>query len=173
MWWMMSRVLITGMSGTGKTTIVRELSSRGYKAVDLDCDAFSMWVTAEPDPEFPDNEVQPGRDWVWREDRVRALLSGHDDDPLFVSGCASNMAQFVASFDLIVLLSAPDAVIVERLGSRQGSAYGQSPEEVARVLRLRQTVEPHLRQIAGLEIDTSDPDQSAAALVLRHMGRNP
>lgn len=166
-------VLITGMSGTGKTTIVRDLSSRGYTAVDLDSDAYSMWITAAPDPGDPDNEVKPGQDWVWREDRVRALLSQHDDGPLFVSGCASNMTRFIASFDLIVLLTAPDAVIVQRLGSRQGPAYGQSPEEVARVLRLRQTVEPHLRQIAGLEIDTSDPAQSAAALLLRHMGMTP
>lgn len=162
------KVLITGMSGTGKTTIVRDLSSRGYTAVDLDGDAY-----AAPDPDDPDNEVKPGQDWVWREDRVRALLSGHHDGPLFVSGCASNMTRFIARFDLIVLLTAPDAVIVERLGSRQGPAYGQSPEEMARVLRLRLTVEPHLRQIAGLEIDTSDPDQSAAAQVLRHMGMNP
>ncbi|HKV00254.1 MAG TPA: AAA family ATPase [Vineibacter sp.] len=166
----MKKVLITGMSGTGKTTIVRDLSSRGYTAVDLDGDAYSMWVTAAPDPDDPDNEVKPGQDWVWREDRVHELLSRHDDGPLFVSGCASNMTRFVARFDLIVLLSAPDAVIVARLGSRQGSGYGQSPEEVARVLRLRQTVEPHLRQIADLEIDTSDPDQSAATLVLQHMG---
>jgi len=169
----MAKVLITGMSGTGKTTIVLELSSRGYRAVDLDCDAFSMWVTAAPGPDDSDNEVKPGQDWVWREDRVRALLSQHDDGPLFVSGCASNMTRFIASFDLIVLLTAPDAVIVERLGSRQGSAYGQSPAEVVRVLRLRQTVEPHLRQIAGLEIDTNDPDESAAALVLRHLGMDP
>lgn len=167
---MMTKVLITGMSGTGKTTIVLELSSRGYRAVDLDSDAYSMWITAAPDLGDPDNEVKPGQDWVWQEDRVRALLSQHDDGPLFVSGCASNMTRFIARFDLIVLLTAPDAVIVERLGSRQGSAYGQTPEEMARVLRLRQSVEPHLRQIADLEIDTSDPDQSAAALVLQHMG---
>jgi len=169
----MAKVLITGMSGTGKTTIVLELSCRGYRAVDLDSDAYSMWITATPDPDDPDNEVKPGLDWVWREDRVRALLSLHDDGTLFVSGCASNMSPFIANFDLVVLLTAPDAVIVQRLRSRQGSAYGQSPEEMARVLRLRQTIEPLLRRIAGLEIDTSDPDQSAAALVLQHMGMNP
>ena len=30
------RVLITGMSGTGKSSVVAELSARGYKAVDAD-----------------------------------------------------------------------------------------------------------------------------------------
>jgi dephospho-CoA kinase len=40
----MKRVLITGMSGTGKSTVILELAARGYKAVDLDSDEFSEWT---------------------------------------------------------------------------------------------------------------------------------
>jgi predicted ATPase len=32
----MKRVLLTGMSGTGKSTVIKELAARGYKAVDTD-----------------------------------------------------------------------------------------------------------------------------------------
>ena len=32
----MKRVLLTGMSGTGKSTVINELAARGYKAVDID-----------------------------------------------------------------------------------------------------------------------------------------
>ena len=32
----MKRVLLTGMSGTGKSTVINELAARGYKAVDTD-----------------------------------------------------------------------------------------------------------------------------------------
>jgi dephospho-CoA kinase len=41
----MKHILLTGMSGTGKSTIIDELAARGYKAIDADCEAFSMWVT--------------------------------------------------------------------------------------------------------------------------------
>ncbi len=34
------RVLVTGMSGTGKSNVVRELVARGYRAVDTD----DRWV---------------------------------------------------------------------------------------------------------------------------------
>lgn len=30
----MKRVLLTGMSGTGKSTVIRELAARGYRAID-------------------------------------------------------------------------------------------------------------------------------------------
>lgn len=32
----MRRILITGMSGTGKSTVIEHLGSMGFKAVDLD-----------------------------------------------------------------------------------------------------------------------------------------
>lgn len=40
----MKRLLVTGMSGSGKSTIIDELAARGYKAVDADCDEYSEWV---------------------------------------------------------------------------------------------------------------------------------
>src|SRR5262249_26948921 len=103
----MKTILITGMSGTGKSTVILDLQSRGYKAVDLDCDPFSVWIDAEEDPAYPDNEVAPGKDWVWHEGRVRELLAAQDTELLFVSGCASNMSKFYPDFEHVVLLTAP------------------------------------------------------------------
>lgn len=158
------------MSGTGKSTVILDLLSRGYNAADLDNDTFSTWVDADPDPAYPDNEVQPGKDWVWHEERVLELLSAPNTGILFVSGCASNMDKFYPYFKHIILLTAPDAIIVQRLNARQGIAYGQSPEEVARILRLKRDIEPLLRRVADLEIDTSIPDQSAVEWILQHTG---
>jgi adenylate kinase family enzyme len=42
----MSRVLITGMSGTGKSTVVSELMRRGFDAIDLETDEWSKWTMA-------------------------------------------------------------------------------------------------------------------------------
>jgi putative protein kinase ArgK-like GTPase of G3E family len=35
------RVLLTGMSGTGKSTVIGELATLGYKAIDTDADEWS------------------------------------------------------------------------------------------------------------------------------------
>ena len=163
----MKRVLLTGMSGTGKSTVVGELAARGYKAVDADCDEFSEWVAISDDAGVPGSPVEPERDWVWREERIQELLSTEDADVLFLSGCAQNMRKFLPQFDQVVLLSAPAAVIVARLGARTNNPYGKHPDEVTRVLGLLESVEPLLRRAAGHEIDTSAPLDDVVATVLR------
>jgi dephospho-CoA kinase len=151
----MKRILLTGMSGTGKSTVIGALAARGYKAVDADCDEFSEWVEFVGGSDVAGSPVETDRDWVWRENQIQELLSTEDADVLFLSGCASNMGKFLPQFDHVVLLSAPADVIVERLNTRTNNPYGKHPDEVARVLSLRETVEPLLRRAAGHEIDTS------------------
>jgi shikimate kinase len=95
------------------------------------------------------------------------VLSTDEAEVLFVSGCSPNQGKFYPQFDHIVLLTAPAAVIVERLANRTTNPYGKHPDEVARVLYLQQTVEPLLRRGAGLEVDTSAPLDQVVATVLQ------
>ena len=136
----MKRILLTGMSGSGKSTIIDELAARGYKAVDADCDEYSEWVEFIPDSGALESPVEVDRDWVWREDRIQGLLSTEDTDVLFLGGCAENMRKFLPQFDHVILLSAPADVMVERLYTRTNTPYRKHPDETARVLGLMETV---------------------------------
>ncbi len=160
----MKRILVTGMSGVGKSSVIAEIAARGFRAVDLDDAAYSEWV-ASADGTGP-SPLHPGQEWVWREDRVARLLATEGVDVLFVSGCAPNQGKFRDRFDHIVLLSAPAAVMVHRLTSRDTNTYGQHPEEVARSLEFKETVEPILRSVADVEVDTSVDLQQVVASVL-------
>ena len=84
----MRRVLITGMSGTGKSSLVAELAALGYKAIDTDAGC------CEPQPD--------GRQ-RWREDAIQALLATEDTSILFVVGCEENQVKFHSQFDHIIL----------------------------------------------------------------------
>src|SRR5688500_9165009 len=110
----MKLILLTGLSGPGKSTVIDELAARGCKAVDLDNDGYSELVSYTPTSAI-DIPVEPTRDWVWREDRVQELLLTDTSDVLFVSGCAVNMGKFLSQFDHVILLSAPAQVIFDRL----------------------------------------------------------
>ena len=162
----MKRVLLTGISGTGKSTLTRVLAARGYKAIDADTEEWSHWV-AVSGPGIAGTPVKPDQDWMWRADRIGGLLATGDAEVLFLSGCAENMVQFLPQFDHIVLLSAPADVIAARLATRTTNDYGKQPDEVARVLDQIRTVEPLLRRAAGHEIDTSAPLDQVVATVLQ------
>lgn len=150
---MARRLLLTGMSGTGKSSVVQRLAALGYKAVDMDEPGWS--------------EYDSDGEWVWREDRVQELLSSlKDDEVLFVSGCAINQRKFYSQFDSVILLSAPNDVIVERLTTRTNNPYGKHPNELAATLSNLVTVEPLLRKGADHEIVTTLPlDQVVVEVV--------
>ena len=148
---MVKRVLITGMSATGKSAVLTELAARGHKTVDTDDGDWTERV---------------GDEWLWNEDRLGHLLSTDDADVLFVSGTVRNQVKFYGLFDHIVLLSAPDEVMSERLRGRTNNPYGKDPHELAEVLDFKQTVEPSLRRAADLEIDTSVALDQVVARIL-------
>lgn len=153
----MKRVLLTGMSGTGKSSVVRELVARGYKAVDTD-DGWS--------------EIQPDGRQAWREDAIRELLATEDAEVLFLAGCEENQAKFHAQFDHLVLLTAPLETLIERLATRTNNSYGQDPEELRRFLEDVEKVEPLLRRAATAEIETTMPVDEVVTTVLRVVGES-
>jgi len=138
----MAVVLVTGMSGTGKSSALAELARRGHRVVDTDYDGWTD---------------EAGRERVWREDRISELLDGHDAGALFIAGCVPNQARFYPRFDAIVLLSAPLDVILERVGGRDTNDYGKTAEERELIAHDLETVEPLLRAGATAEIDTRAP----------------
>jgi predicted ATPase len=69
-----SAVVVTGMSGTGKSTALAQLGRRGHRIVDTDEPGWTVRV-----------EARHGIEPMWDLDRVGALLDGHRAGWLFVS----------------------------------------------------------------------------------------
>jgi dephospho-CoA kinase len=151
----MRRILLTGMSGTGKSSVIRALADLGYKAIDTD----DGWCEQLPD----------GRQ-RWREDAIAALLAAEDTNVLFVAGCEENQVRFHPQFDRIILLSAPAETMMQRLEARTGNPYGKTPGDLDRIISDTRNIEPLLRQAADHEISTTLPLRDVVAGILRLAG---
>ncbi|HEY3924440.1 MAG TPA: AAA family ATPase [Acidothermaceae bacterium] len=137
----MARVLVTGMSGTGKTTVLDELRRRGHLTLDTDYDG---WVIGDK----------------WDEPRMNAFLRDHGD--VFVAGTVENQGSFYDRFDHVVLLSAPLHVLLARVTSRTNNPYGKTAQQRAAIASYIETVEPILRRGASLELDAQRPASALA-----------
>ena len=153
----MKRVLITGMSGTGKSSLLHELAARGHRTADTDYGDYFQTIDGER---------------LWREDRISTLLSSAPDElpgALFVQGTTRNQVLFYPRFHHIVLLSAPREILARRLATRATNPYGKDPAELAEALQYQQTVEPLLRASATLEVVTTVPVAQVADIVLEQV----
>ncbi len=149
----MRKILLTGMSGTGKSSALVELEKRGFEVVDTDRGGWCIWSDGEDG-------------YVWREDRIAELLGREEGRTLYVSGTVSNQGRFYPRFDAVVLLHAPAEVLLRRIATRATNDYGKSSEERDLILRHLAEVEPLLRATCTHEVDATQPlDVVVARLV--------
>ena len=143
-------ILVTGMSGVGKSTALAELAHHGFDTVDTDIGPWIQLVDGEP---------------LWREPLIEDLLNSPRPAPLFVQGTVANQGRFYDRFDAVVLLTAPPPVIFERLAARTTNSFGKTSADRLRIAADIAEVEPLLRSAATHEIDTRLPlSQVVAAL---------
>jgi dephospho-CoA kinase len=156
---MMSRILVTGMSGTGKSSALERLRLLGFRTVDTDQGDWAEW-----------SEAKGG--YVWREARIAALLASDEDPSLYVSGTVSNQGRFYDRFDAVVLLSAPAKVLLSRIEARTTNPYGKTAAQRELVLRDLAEVEPLLRRRCTHEIDATQP-LADVVMQLAELGHDP
>ena len=149
----MAVILVTGMSGAGKSTALAELARRGHRVVDTDEADWSEDVLLAH---------EHGTERLWREDKMNILLAEHVVDTLFISGCVANQGVFYPRFDAVVLLSAPVDTLLARVITRTTNPYGKGRSERDEIMGNTAAVEPLLRAGATAEIDTRLPPDAVA-----------
>lgn len=136
----MTTLFITGLSGVGKTTILSEMKSRGYKTVDLDYGYMT----------YKKNER------LFDKNKITRLLNDFKDSHLILAGTESNQGQFYSAFDEIILLTADLETMLERIQTRTTNPYGKTEKEQLEVIETYETVLPLLKKRATIMIDSSE-----------------
>jgi dephospho-CoA kinase len=155
--------LVEGVSGTGKTSVCRELDRRGYQAVNGDRE-----LAYQGDPETGEaTEGAVHEHHIWDVGRVRALVDDHEEPVTFFCGGSRNFSTFIDLFDEVFVLDIDLETLHERL-DRRPHEWGSKPAERDLIVRLHRTKEDI--PAVGVVIDATQPLTRVVDEILRHVG---
>src|SRR5436309_1249680 len=99
------KIYITGVSGTGKSAIAKELEKRGILAFSIDeAEGLCNWVdrkSQEIDNNYiPSIDWLNAHDWICNVEKLKKLLDS-GKDLVIVTGISTNQDEYLNLFDKI------------------------------------------------------------------------
>lgn len=170
-------IFITGTSTAGKSTMVRELTKRGYEAHDLEHNGISAWFHKEKgtrDAEFgqvPDRskEWADAHEWRVSIDRVKSIAKEAIHKPVFLCGRGANEKDIVTLCDKVIWLKTDENTIRHRVNLPRDHTNGTKPHELAEAIEDNVRQEKEYGQLGATMIDTRRPLDEVVADVLRQI----
>lgn len=124
---MKKSIFVTGVAGSGKSSISKELNRLGYKAYDIEeLEGMFRMVRKDTREDFVDYdnadiEKVKNADWICDKNKLEELLQKQNNRIVFCCGIASNNNEIIPLFDQMILLKPSPAIVRKRLSSREGT----------------------------------------------------
>ncbi len=156
----MGQYLVTGRSGSGKSTIAKALQERDYTCFDGDkVSGLARWEnlsTGEPAEVDHTGYVDYNKvGWNWSEASLDALLNAYPD--MILCGSASNQLGFHGRFDKVFVLVLDETTQSQRILSRTANGYGKDPAMLKQILHDQQTFVAQAIELGAIAIDAKQP----------------
>src|SRR3989344_3535377 len=152
------KIVITGVAGTGKSTISKELNKKGVVSIDFkDVPGLSYWrnKTTKEKVEYPatgDLSWFDSHERICDLKRLKEILDEHKD--LVVTGIASgNQTECFNFFDKIFLLQCSPETIIRRMQTRKTS-WGKTKVEQDYTLQWQKVFDPLCLSLGLTPINT-------------------
>lgn len=173
-------VFITGVSTSGKSTIARRLSERGYRAYDLEHHGISAWFdkrTGARDAEFgqvPERtkEWMDAHEWRVSIDRVKDIAKEAGDRPVFLCGGGANEKDIIALCDTVIFLRTDEKTIRQRVVVPRDHTYGTRPHELAAIIDSNAQKEQEYERLGAIMIDARQALDNVVEDVLSRLTKN-
>jgi dephospho-CoA kinase len=167
------KIFITGLAGTGKTTVINELVRRGYNAYSTEelglnqhLDTLSSKVVKRPAPPMDYTRYKN----IWNLPKIKRLLT--NDDLVFIADLNSAQDDYYRLFDKVIVLTIDKETQKDRLLTRNTNPhdYGKHPEDLKRILNVHDSEQAKLTSIQNsVAIDSTQPLQIVIDRVLEQV----
>lgn len=152
------RFYLTGVAGTGKSTIVQALSERGIAAFDI-CAEPRLCYWRDRLTRTPVDERGVGKVWLEKTEHVcdvtklKQLVHSHSGTNV-VAGYASNQEEYLGLFDKVFFLHCSAKILLHRLQTRTNSTFAKNAEEQAAVAAQSERLIPKLLAQGAIPISS-------------------
>lgn len=154
-------MLLTGIAGTGKSTIVRALNERGVVSLDLhDIPGLFFWQNKETKEKVEYAPVE-SIEWFDTVDRLcdipklKEILSQYEDIVAAGTTSGSNQEEFLSLFDKIILLQSNPDTLTHRMQTRiNKSGYGKTKAEQDDNIEWQKEFDPKILSHGAIPIST-------------------
>lgn len=135
----MALFFISAVSGTGKTTLMRELQRRGEEAHDTDTECIRC-SKQTGEPIGYDEAKRDGYNWIYPTEHLQSLKAQSRAKNIFLLGSIDNFGEVKAAADDFIWMTVPLDVLIHRLDTRE-KEYGKSDSERQPILALYQKMQ--------------------------------
>ncbi len=170
------KVFITGVAGTGKSTIAKALNEQGHITVDFsDYPKLRYWRhkrTKEKSEYSPENDVSwfDEHECVCDVDELKKLFTQHKD--IVVTGVSTG-TEALNLFDKVILLQSSPETIRHRMETRD-RIFGKKKEEQDNVIEWRKTFDPMILSHGAIPISSEGTLEEVVAKIIIVMSKeNP
>jgi dephospho-CoA kinase len=164
-------IYITGVAGSGKSTLREELERKGYPAEDAD-DGFCAWFDNDGNPvptlalHLRTPEWYASHRWRLLPEHVSDFADACANSVGFLLGVAANADELASYFRAVFYLTADTDLIHERLRNRDGSAHATRFAAFPSVKDWQQSAEQQWVRQGYAPLDSSGtPTEVADALI--------
>lgn len=160
----MALFFISGVPGTGKTALMKELRVRGEEAHDADDECVMISKKTGAIVDYDSRKDDP-YDWIYPTESLRKLKAQAASKHVFLLGSVDNFDEVNDAADKYIWLDIPLDILLQRLDARRKD-YGKSASERQSIIELYTELKASLGPKL-LRLDATKPvDQIADELLL-------
>lgn len=168
----MSIYYVTGISGSGKSSLVRALRENGYEAYDADSELCSWFDSEGNAVEYPHNAAKRTADWqdhhrfLMSEQKVQELAA--KDTDLYICGIAPNDLELAGKyFAKVLFLHIPEEIMARRVNTRTNNQYGHDEDQLAHMRKWYKPTVDKYKAYGAIVIDATKPIKDVYKEVLQ------
>ncbi|MEI7522645.1 MAG: AAA family ATPase [Candidatus Saccharibacteria bacterium] len=168
----MPLIYITGIAGSGKSTVQKELKRRGHNSYDVDEPGIGAAHDQQGNIVKVPDVAERSPDWFdthsWRmvDGAIEKLQAKAKTGLVFLCG-ATTINENTGVFDRTIRLDIDEATLRKRLAQRKENDFGQSEHELQRILDFHKAATDKYKNQDADIIDATQPLDKVIEDILR------